>query len=243
MMRDLEPGNWPDNALISHPLLRGLLGKGFAGKLPVPPEAPRLDEISNPADLIHVVDADSAQTRVIETVRAGHNLVVQGPPGTGKSQTITNIIAAAVHDGQTVLFVAEKMATFNVVYDRLDKVGLDDICLELHSRAANKRLVAERLGRTLQAAAGASPTDETARQLSAARDRLNQAATRLHAEIRDTAMTPYQVLSIQIAAARRGFTPDARLVEEAALWTGKEFTEKARLIERLAGHLRKALAR
>ena len=71
--------------------------------------------------------------------------------------------------------------------------------------------------------------------MTAARDRLNQAATRLHAEIGDTAMTPYQLLSIQIAAARRGFTPDARLVEEAALWTGKEFAEKARLIERLAG--------
>ena len=106
MMRDLEPGNWPDSALVSHPLLRGLLGEGFAAEPPVPPEAVRLDEILNPADLTHVVDADSSQTRVIEDVRAGHNLVVRGPPGTGKSQTITNIIAAAVHDGQTVLFVA-----------------------------------------------------------------------------------------------------------------------------------------
>jgi Protein of unknown function (DUF4011) len=235
MMRDLEPGNWPDNALVAHPLLRGLLGEGFAAEPPVPPEAARLDEILNPADLIHVVDADSSQTRVIETVRAGHNLVVQGPPGTGKSQTITNIIAAAVHDGQTVLFVAEKMAALNVVYDRLEKVGLDDICLELHSRAANKRLVAERLDRTLQAAAGSSATDEMARQLVAVRDCLNHAAERLHAEIDGTGMTPYRALSIQIAAARRGFTPDARLVEEAALWTGKEFAEKARLIERLAG--------
>ncbi len=48
-------------------------------------------------------------------------------------------------------------------------------------------------------------------------------------------MTPYQALSIQIAAAARGFTPDARLVEEAAHWTGKEFAENARLVERLAG--------
>jgi|GEM_PF-2725942 len=232
MMRDLEPGNWPDNALVSHPLLRGLLGGGFAAESAVPPEAVRLDEILNPADLIHVVDADSSQTRVIETVRAGHNLVVQGPPGTGKSQTITNIIAAAVHDRQTVLFVAQKMAALNVVYDRLDRVGLANICLELHSRAANKRLVAERLDCTLQAAAGSPATDETAR--IAARDCLNHAAPRLHAQIGDTAMTPYRALSIQIAAARRGFTPDARLVEEAALWTGKEFAEKARLIERLA---------
>jgi hypothetical protein len=140
-----------------------------------------------------------------------------------------------VHDGQTVLYIAEKMAALNVVYDRLDRVGLDDICLELHSRAANKRLVAERLDHTLQAAAGSSATNETAKQLTAARDRLNHAAKRLHAQIGNTAMTPYRALSIQIAAARHGFTPAARLVEEAAPWTGKEFAEKARLIERLAG--------
>jgi hypothetical protein len=141
-----------------------------------------------------------------------------------------------VHDGQTVLFAAGKMAALNVVYDRLRKVGLDDVCLELLSRpAASKRLVAERLNRTLQAAAGSSATDATARQLTAAGDRLNHATKLLHAKISDTAMTPYRALSIQIAAARRGFTPDARLVEEAALWTGKEFAGKARLIERLAG--------
>jgi hypothetical protein len=87
----------------------------------------------------------------------------------------------------------------------------------------------------LQAAAGSSATDETARQLTAARDRLNHATKRLHAQIGDTAMTLYRALSIQIAAARRGFTPDARLVEEAALWTGTKFAKKARLIERLAG--------
>ncbi|MGH6863073.1 MAG: DUF4011 domain-containing protein, partial [Methylocella sp.] len=235
MMRDLEPGNWPDNALISHPLLRKLLGEGVAAEPPGLPEAARLDEILSPIDLIHVADADSTQTRIIEAVRAGQNLVVRGPPGTGKSQTITNIIAAAVHDGQTVLFVAEQTAAVNVVYDRLDKAGLDDICLDLHSLAANKRKVAARLDRTLQAAAGSSGTDETARQLTAALDRLNHTAKRLHAEIGDTAMTPYRALSIQIAAARHGFTPDARFVEEAALWTGTEFTKKAQLIERLAG--------
>jgi superfamily II DNA/RNA helicase len=232
-MRDLEPGNWPDNTLVSHPLLRGLLCEGFTAEPPILPEAARLDEILNPIDLIHVVDADSSQTRVIETVRAGRNLVVQGPPGTGKSQTITNIIAAAVHDGQSVLFVAEKMAALTVVHERLQAAGLDDICLELHSQAASKRLVAERLDHTLQAAL--PETDETARQLTAARDRLNQVSKCLHAEIGDTAMTPYQALSIQIAAAARGFIPDARLVEEAAHWTGKEFAENARLVERLAG--------
>ena len=34
-------------------------------------------------------------------------------------QTIANVIAAAVHDGKSVLFVAEKMAALNVVHARL----------------------------------------------------------------------------------------------------------------------------
>jgi hypothetical protein len=84
MVRDLEPSNWPDSALVSHPLINGLLWEGFESEPPVLPEDARLDEILSPTDLVHVVDADSSQTRVIETVRAGRNLVVQGPPRDGQ---------------------------------------------------------------------------------------------------------------------------------------------------------------
>ena len=49
---------------------------------------------------------------------------MQGPPGTGKSQTITNIIAAAIKSGKTVLFVAEKRAALEVVERRLASIDL-----------------------------------------------------------------------------------------------------------------------
>lgn len=236
MVRDLEPANWPNSALLAHPLLRGLLREGFANEPALFPETAKLDEILNPADLVHVVDADSSQTRVIETVQAGRNLVVQGPPGTGKSQTIANIIAAAVHAGKSVLFVAEKMAALNVVHDRLRQAGLEEICLELHSHTVNKRVVADRLERTLQAAADVDidAGAEDAEMLTAARDRLNHVAERLHAPIGETAMTPYQALSIQIAAARRKLTPDLRLVDDAARWSREEFDAIDRRIARLA---------
>src|ERR1700757_5431298 len=97
----------------------------------------------------HAVDADASQAQVIEEVRTGRNLVVQGPPGTGKSQTIANIIAAAAKEGKRVLFLAEKMAALAVVHDRLVKVGLRDVCLELHSRSANKKAVLGELARTI----------------------------------------------------------------------------------------------
>ena len=112
----------------------------------IPRHIPPLSQSDHRIDLskcTHVVDADSSQAIVIEEARSGRNLVVQGPPGTGKSQTITNAIACAVHNGKKVLFVAEKTAALEVVHDRLRKAGLGALCLEIHSRKANKREVAE----------------------------------------------------------------------------------------------------
>ncbi|SFK17267.1 DUF4011 domain-containing protein [Methylocapsa palsarum] len=234
MMRDLDPANWPGNTLIEHPLLRGVLCEGFPCDPPALPETARLDEILKPRDIIHVVEADSSQTCIVETVRAGRNLVVQGPPGTGKSQTITNIIAGAVHSGKSVLFVAEKMAALNVVHDRLAKAGLEDICLELHSRTLNKRLVADRLNRTLQTLTHPPADDDAAEQLTIARDRLNHVAERLHSPIGDTGMTPYQSLAIQIASAGEGVSPDIRIVEEALGWDEPAYEERRALTLRLA---------
>ena len=68
-------------------------------------------------------------------------MVIKGPPGTGKSQTITNLIANAISEGKTVLFVSEKMAALNVVKDRLTFAGLGEFCLELHSNKSHKKTV------------------------------------------------------------------------------------------------------
>ena len=94
MLRDLDPYVWGEEGLEKSALIEGLLRSGFESEQPLFGKEDRLDEILDPADLIQVVDADASQTKVIEEVRTGRNLVVQGPPGTGKSQTITNIIAA-----------------------------------------------------------------------------------------------------------------------------------------------------
>ena len=144
---------------------------------------------------MHVVQADASQTRVIEEVRAGRNLVVQGPPGTGKSQTIANIIAAAAHDGKTVLFVAEKMAALSVVHDRLNKVGLGDLCLEIHSRAANKRALLDELARTLAAGIAAPELPGPPDALREARDQLNRVADLLHEPVPGYGFTPFRAMA------------------------------------------------
>lgn len=108
--------------------------------------------LENPLIELHtVVDADSSQLEAVELAKAGVSFVLQGPPGTGKSQTITNIIAECLYDGKKVLFVSEKQAALNVVYDKLRKAGLEAFCLALHSHKANKRDVIEELCRTLRA--------------------------------------------------------------------------------------------
>ena len=102
-----------------------------------------------PIDVFQVVDADSSQQDAILLSKKGVSFVLQGPPGTGKSQTITNIIAEAIADGKKVLFVSEKMAALQVVYNRLERVGLGDFCLTLHSHKASKKEILNKLAESL----------------------------------------------------------------------------------------------
>lgn len=195
MMRDLETAQWPEGAFETHPVLGGLLGDGFEREPPLFGPQERLDPRLPPEALLHVVPADASQTRVIEEVRAGRNLVVQGPPGTGKSQTIANIIAGAAHDGKTVLFVAEKMAALSVVHDRLRKVGLGDLCLEIHSRSANKKAFLDELARTLAAGAAAPDLPGAPEALRETRDRLNRITALLHERVPGRDYTPFRVIA------------------------------------------------
>lgn len=108
-------------------------------------------EEASPLMTLHtVVDADSSQMGAIDLVRSGKSFVLQGPPGTGKSQTITNIISQCLYDNKSVLFVSEKQAALNVVFNKLKKVGLEDYCLELHSYRANKKDFINNVAETLK---------------------------------------------------------------------------------------------
>lgn len=97
-----------------------------------------------------LMDADSSQLSAIYSASNGSSFVLHGPPGTGKSQTITNIIASALYNGKSVLFVAEKMAALNVVQSRLEKIGIGDFALELHSNKTKKSDVLNRIGKILE---------------------------------------------------------------------------------------------
>ena len=104
-----------------------------------------------------IENADSSQLSAIKDVLDGKNLVIKGPPGTGKSQTITNIIAAALAKGKSVLFVAEKAAALEVVKSRLDQAGLGVFCLPLHSAKATRLEVVKAFKERLEFSASRRP--------------------------------------------------------------------------------------
>lgn len=102
-----------------------------------------------PETTLTPLPADASQWSAIALSQRNTSFVLHGPPGTGKSQTITNIIANALNDNRSVLFVAEKQAALSVVKKRLDALGLGDFCLELHSNKTNKTEVLQKLQTTL----------------------------------------------------------------------------------------------
>jgi very-short-patch-repair endonuclease len=189
--------------------------------------------------MTHVMDADASQTIVIEEVKRGRNLVVQGPPGTGKSQTIANMIAAAVKEGKKVLFVAEKMAALDVVMRRLSNIGLGDMCLELHSHKANKRVIIKNLEKALNLTCQ-QPQDveRQAEELKEYRDKLNRHADVLHRQIEPANVTPYQVFGELVRLRSSGVKPADFKMDDVVTWTSTDLKEKENLLRDLEIHLR-----
>ena len=141
-----------------------------------------LDDILKPSDIAVPMDADSSQLAAVYQAAQGESFVLHGPPGTGKSQTITNMIANALYNGKSVLFVAEKMAALSVVQKRLASIGLDIFCLELHSNKAQKKAVLSQLESAL-AVGHIKPPEEysdTAEELLALRKELNSVMDDIH---------------------------------------------------------------
>ena len=133
------------------------------------------------ADLPMVLPSDSSQLAAVYSALNGRSFVLQGPPGTGKSQTIVNIISAAIAKGKTVLFVAEKAAAAEVVARRLHSIGLGEFCLDLHHPDTNSESVLQSLDQALTVSAGAATNWEShCADLERARNGLRELASILH---------------------------------------------------------------
>jgi hypothetical protein len=92
-----------------------------------------------PDERFPVLTCDPTQASAIAHARTGSSYIIQGPPGTGKSQTIANLIADYVARGLRVLFVCEKRAAIDVVYQRLHQNGLGPLCSLIHDSQEDKK--------------------------------------------------------------------------------------------------------
>lgn len=203
MYEDLDPDNWPENAPFEqHAIIAHLFGSSTDAESSVGgfsyAEEHAIDEIKDVHKRFPIIyDADSSQHSALIDAVNGENLVIEGPPGSGKSQTITNLIAANIANGKRVLFVAEKMAALNVVKDRLDRAGLGDFCLELHSHTANKAQLLQAIGERLNKRRYKAPKDiETdIERLEAHRRDLTEYADLINSPWKQTGRTIHEILS------------------------------------------------
>lgn len=242
MYKDLEGENWSAEMQgKGFSILDALLSDGFNEPSSDFNEETYIDEVVSPATLHLVKDADSTQTlAILDVMKAGRNLVLQGPPGTGKSQTITNIIAAAIGEGKKVLFVSEKMAALDVVKRRLDQVFLGDAVIELHSYKTNKKQVLAELDRTLHQGCpvGKNAEDDIV-ILTQLRDELNAYCSAVNQPIGNTRISFINALGFALENSADDIQVKPFAFEAMSDWSESEYRSARMAVETLDGHIAK----
>ncbi|MCR5327507.1 MAG: DUF3320 domain-containing protein [Saccharofermentans sp.] len=149
-------------------------------------------------DVFLPIVADSSQLAAIKRAGDGASFVLHGPPGTGKSQTITSIIANCLANNKKVLFAAEKKAALDVVYKRLEKIGIAPFCLELHSNKVRKSYVLDQLKTASEVKNNLKADgdyDKSLEEIAAKRRELDKYVEQLHIR-RGCGMSLYELINV-----------------------------------------------
>jgi hypothetical protein len=153
MVGDLGELAQPSSAerLTGHTVIGALAARSVAaadGSPPEPAEQPAgipveraadLDPDPDPASERIVLDADAAQSGVVEAVLRGEDVVVHAAAGTGTTQTIANVVAALAGQRNSVLLVAEQRSEIDDVRRRLESVGLGSLVADVGARLFDHR--------------------------------------------------------------------------------------------------------
>lgn len=235
MYLDLDPMRWPQGSknLLNHEVIKRLFTSqaGNNSNTESLSKEYSIDTLNNIHEKFPLIyDADSSQHSALIDAVNGENLVIEGPPGTGKSQTITNLIAAAMLNGKKVLFVAEKLAALEVVKHRLDKAGLGDFCLEIHSHKSHKRKVLEDIQKRLHNPLLQKTPAQIDAEISRYEDlksQLNSYAQEINETWKHTELTIHQILTGATRYRRElGIDPTQLHVENLS---GQKFNRVAQL--------------
>ena len=82
-----------------------------------------------------------SQKEAVNKAFASKISIIEGPPGTGKTQTILNIIANAIINGQSVAVVSSNNSATKNVYEKLDKNDIGFISAVLGSTQNKKEFI------------------------------------------------------------------------------------------------------
>lgn len=147
-------------------------------------ESEPVEELEKYEDFAAPLYYDSSQLKAILDCGAGKSFILDGPPGTGKSQTIVNMIANAFYNDKKILFVAEKKAALDVVANRLEKLGLGNYYLELHSNKATKADFFSKLGVVMEFGPTKSPKEYQQKcvELTLKKNKLREKINKMHNE-------------------------------------------------------------
>ena len=123
------------HSLAGHDVAAALAGVDVS----FPGDGPDPSRADDPAQELSALDADRAQRLVVDEASRGADLVLDTPAGTGATQTVANIVVAALSEGRSVLVCSEERAALESLQRRLAHVGLGDLCLHLAEDPASMR--------------------------------------------------------------------------------------------------------
>ncbi|WP_078544615.1 AAA domain-containing protein [Litchfieldia alkalitelluris] len=90
-------------------------------------------------DILNLLQTDGSQEEILKEARYKKGIVVHGPPGTGKSQVIVNLITDGLKQEKKMLVVCQKRAALDVVYQRLEGLGLSNHIALVHDEKHDRR--------------------------------------------------------------------------------------------------------
>lgn len=123
----------------------------------------QLLESEPPGTLIYPFGTNVSQKAAVEKAFRSQVSIVQGPPGTGKTQTILNMVANAIHFGQTVAVVSNNNAATTNVADKLKERGLGFLLASLGRRDNKTAFIDAQAGYPISIPAAGRHPQERAR--------------------------------------------------------------------------------
>lgn len=95
------------------------------------------------------IETDPSQQGILESLKSQSKILIQGPPGTGKSQTLTAVLLNSLENKQKTIVVCEKQTALEVLYNALQKLGLERYCIMIKDASTDRKVVVDSVRNTI----------------------------------------------------------------------------------------------